>query len=174
MTHLFAEFAAPEAVVTAIERLRGRRALRDLDAYTPYPVHEIEHALAIGRSRIPFICFATGIAAAAAAYLLQWWMNAYDYPLNVGGRPPHMPSAFVPVTFEMGVLGAAFTAFVCVLWRAGMPRLWRPAFEVDGFESASVDRFWLTVHTEPGDHADLDTLRSELVAAGALRVVEHG
>jgi hypothetical protein len=96
-------------------------------------------------------------------------MNAYDYPLDVGGRPPHMPSAFVPITFEMAVLAAALTIFVALLAHAGLPRLWHPVFETEGFESASVDRFWLAAEA-PSD-AVLDELESSLLAGGALRVV---
>jgi hypothetical protein len=50
--------------------------------------------------------FAAGLGAVAGAYGLQWLLNAYLYPLDAGGRPAHFPLAFVPITFEMGVLFA--------------------------------------------------------------------
>jgi len=169
MTRLMAELADPEAVLAAITALRERQ-VRVLDVYSPYPVREIEAALALGRSRIPYLAGAGALLGGTAAYALQWWMNAYDYPLDVGGRPPHMPSAFVPITFEMAVLAAAFAIFVSVLAAAGMPRLWDPVFEVEGFESASVDRFWLAAESdETAGFAELD---AALRARGALRVVE--
>jgi hypothetical protein len=166
---IMAELADPGAVLAAIDALRGREA-RVLDVYSPYPVREIEAALGISRSRIPYLAGLGGLAGGAGAYFLQWWMNAYDYPLDVGGRPPHMPSAFVPVTFEMAVLLAALTIFVAVLALSGLPRLWHPVFEVDGFETTSVDRFWLAVEA-PGN-ASLPELEQALLASGALRVVE--
>ena len=168
MTRLMAEFAATDAVLAAIADLRERR-LEALDVYSPYPVREIEAALAIPRSRIPYWAGAAAVLGGTGAYGLQWWMNAYNYPLDVGGRPPHMPAAFVPITFEMAVLAASFTAFLAVLTFAGLPRLWHPVFETEGFESASIDRFWLSAEL-PRDAAP-DDVETALLASGALRVV---
>jgi len=93
-----------------------------------------------------------------------------DLPLDIGGRPLHSAPAFIPITFEMTVLCAAATALLSALVLGGLPRLWHPVFEVDGFERATIDRFWLAV--DPGDPA-IDRARdtAALEAAGALRVV---
>ena len=79
---------------------------------------------------------------------MQWFMVGVDWPINVGGRPPHSPPAFIPVTFELGVLFAALSIFfgLFVLW--GMPRLHHPVFEVEAFRSASVDGLWLSAAVE--------------------------
>jgi hypothetical protein len=167
---IMAEFDATPPVLAAIARLRAQ-GVADIDVFTPFPVTAIEEALAIPRSRIPLLAFAAAMLAGAGAYLLQWWMNAYDYPLNVGGRPPHMPPAFVPVTFEMAILACALTAFFAVMVRAGLPRLWDPVFEIDGFERVSVDRFWIAV--EVGPAALGDDIARTLREAGALRVVGY-
>jgi hypothetical protein len=144
MTHVFAEFEEPGALVRAIEAARAWGQVR-LEAYMPYHVPEIEKALAVRPSRLPLAVLAGGLGGAAGAYGLQWLLNAYDYPLDVGGRPPHMPLAYVPITFEMGVLFAAFTAVVAVLIGARMMRLWYPSCEVAGIESATGTRFWLEI-----------------------------
>lgn len=139
---LFAEYAEIDALVGAIEALRTD-GYDDLEAYTPYPVHEVEQALRLRKSRLPLAIFIGGMTGAAAAYFLQWLLVAHFYPLDVGGRPPHMPLAFVIITFEMGVLCASFTAFFGLLFKARLLRLWDPLFEVEGIERASVDRYWL-------------------------------
>lgn len=163
-----AEYDAAGPLVAAIADLRARQ-VRVLDAYSPYPVHEIEAALALRRSRIPYLAGAAALIGGGSAYALQFWMNAYDYPLDVGGRPPHMPSAFVPITFEMAVLAASLTIFLSLLLLSGLPRLWHPVFETEGFESASVDRFWLSARA-PND-APIDAIEAALREGGALRVV---
>lgn len=169
---LLAEFETPERLLQALSALREQDSFA-FDAYTPYPVDEIQDAIASSPSRLPFAIFIGGLLGAFGGYALQWYVNAYDYPLNVGGRPPHMPPAFVPISFEMGVLFAAFTAFFGVLITARLPRLWQPIFEVDGFEGASIDRFWLRVEHEHM-HTDSDpfeALKHRLLDLGALRVV---
>lgn len=165
---LVAEFSTPEQLVHALRVMREKGYCR-LDAYTPYALSEVEEALRMQRSRLPWIVFVAGIGGAGGAYFLQWYLVAYLYPLHVGGRPPHFPFAFVPITFEMGVLLAALTGFVCVLAGARLLRLWDPVFGVEGFERATIDRFWLRVETRDPRFSDQETPR-ELEELGALRV----
>lgn len=153
---LLAEFDTPEALARAISGLRATGYER-LDAYTPYSTEVVRDALGFGRSRLPFVVFVGGLLGAGGAYFLQWFLVAYLYPLNVGGRPPHMPLAFVPITFEMAVLLAASTGFFAVLAVGRLVKLWDPVFEAAGFESATLDKFWLCID---GDDARFDTANS--------------
>jgi hypothetical protein len=169
---LLAEYETPDALVTALNELR-KRGFRRLDAYTPYPLLAAERAIGLFRSRICWVVFPFAITAATVAYLVQWWCNAVDYPLNVGGRPPHSAPAFVPITFEMAVLFTGLTALAVLCVYARLPTLWEPIFEVPGFERASIDRFFLAVdETDPA--FDRDTVTRLLESMGALRVVPVG
>jgi Protein of unknown function (DUF3341) len=166
------EFRTPEAMVAAIVGLRDR-GYRKLDAFSPYPVHGAEEAAGMRRSPLDWIVFPLGLLGAGVAYLLQWYCNAYDYPLNVGGRPPHSAPAFLLITFEMGVLSAAVGGFITYLALTGLPELWSPVFEVEGFDSASIDRFWVAVDArDPGfNRAVVERTLAEL---GASRVAWAG
>lgn len=147
---LLVEFDSSRRLAGALSALKAQ-GQRGLKAYTPYSTPEVREALGQPPSRLPLLVFAGGIAGAGGAYFLQWYLVAHLYPLNVGGRPPHLPLAFVPITFEMGVLFAGITAFVAVFVLSRLVRLWHPVFEVEAFESASIDRFWLRIDaTEPG------------------------
>jgi hypothetical protein len=169
---MMAEYAAPEQLAAAIRGLRSR-GYRLLRAYTPFPAPEVEEALALPCSRLPLAVFAAGVAGAAVAYFLQWLTQAYLYPIDVGGRPSHFPSTFVPITFEMGVLAAAFAAIAGVLIRGRLVKLWDPVFEADGFESATEGGHWLSV-LKPDPHYDREALARELAASGATRVIRLG
>jgi ActD protein len=165
---VIAEFASGSDLLAGIRALRDAGVSR-FDAFTPYEVAGLEELLGVRRSRLTWIALASGLAFGGGAYLLQWWINVVDYPLNIGGRPYHSAPAFIPITFEMTVLFASAAALLSAIVLGGLPRLWHPVFEVDGFERASVDRFWLAVGA--GDAA-LDRQRdtAALVGAGALRV----
>lgn len=165
---LLAEFTAPDDLLRAATALRARGLTR-LEAYTPFPLHGLDDALGLRRSPIPFYMFVAGLAGATAAYFIQWWTNAVDYPLLAGGRPADIPVAFVPITFEMMVLAAAFTAFFSVFGFVRLPTLYRPIFAVEGFERATIDRFFLEVPLKEGPTPD-DLVR-DLEAFGAVRVV---
>jgi len=167
MIRWYAEFTDPGALAGAIAQVRTWGAAR-LEAYTPYPAPEVERALGAPPSRLSIAVLAAGLGAAAGAYGLQWLLNAYLYPLDVGGRPPHFPLAYVPITFEMGVLFAALTAFASVLVRGRLLRPWHPVFEIEGIESATETRCWLEI--EPPAGADPNQLVAVLGEAGALSI----
>lgn len=164
---VFAEYPSMEALLVAIDRMRALGHQR-LDVRTPYAGDELRRALGHRRSILPWIVLAGGLLGAGGAYFLQWLLVAHLYPLNVGGRPPHMPLAFFIITFEMGVLGAALSGFATLLWGARLFRLYDPSFEIDGIESASVDRFWLRLATTDDDGERLDR---DIATTSPLRIV---
>ena len=140
---VIAEFAAEGPLLEAARALRAE-GQADLDLHSAVPLHGADEALGLKRSVVPRIALVAGLIGASTGYLMQWFMVGVDWPINVGGRPPHSPPAFIPVTFELGVLFAALSIFfgLFVLW--GMPRLHHPVFEVEAFRSASVDGLWLS------------------------------
>ena len=166
---LMAEFATADAMLAALTRLRAEGYVT-LRTFSPFDLPEVERRLRPRRSRLPWYVFGSGLVGAVASYAIQWYANAWDYPLDVGGRPPHAVPAFVLSTFEGTVLVAALTAFVGLLVMLRLPRLWHPAFELEGFDRATVDRFWIGVG---GVQSEIDARHSQRVleASGALRVV---
>lgn len=169
---LYAEFASPSALLAGLRALVARGVTR-LDAHTPYDVAGLQELVGVRRSRLPWIALAAGLIGGGAAYLLQWWINVVDYPLNIGGRPYHSAPAFLPITFEMAVLFASGAALISAIMLGGLPMLWHPAFEIDGFERATIDRFWIAVDArDPAFDVPRDS--AMLAAAGALRVVWEG
>ena len=172
MRGIVAEFEAPEPLLRAIEELR-RIGYRDLDAFSPYPLKGADAALGAPRSAITWLVLPIWLMTAGGAYFVQWYCNAYDYPIDVGGRPPHSAPAFVPITFEMGVLGAAIGSLLLLLVIAGLPRLHHPIFAVEGFERATNDRFFLGVDSSD-PLFDAGRLEAELLALGARRVTGAG
>jgi hypothetical protein len=157
-TGLVAEFLTPDALLAAARALR-KKGYTDLDAFTPYPIHGMDEALALPRSRINWLTLPCALFGLVGAYLIQWWCNGYDYPLDVGGRPPHSAPAFVPITFEMMVLFGGLGAMTLFFVLSKLPELYAPIFDVDGFERASIDAFFLGI-----DERDpmFDRVRAEL------------
>ncbi len=164
-TWVLAQFEEEEALVAAARRLR-EEGHRDLDLHSPVPLHEAPEALGLRPSHLPLVCLVGGLLGLASGYLMQWWMVAVDFPINVGNRPPHSAPAFVPITFELGVLFAAISVVVGLLVRCGLPRPYHPVFEADGFQGATVDQHWLSLPLAAGAGAP----EAELRSLGATRV----
>ncbi|HET8650418.1 MAG TPA: DUF3341 domain-containing protein [Gemmatimonadales bacterium] len=169
---LAAEFSSADAVLAAVRALR-ETGYRAISAYTPFPIDGLDQALALPRSRLPVAVFAGGAIGAVVSYWIQWYANAWAYPLVVGGRPMNAIPAFIPATFEGTVLGAALAGFIALLIRLRLPALWHPMFEVDGFESATDDRFWLALDR---DDPQFDPMlaRRDLERLSPIRIVTVG
>src|SRR5882672_1541364 len=117
---VMAEFDSGPALLDGIRAARSC-GLSRLDAFTPYEVPGLQEMLGVRRSRLTWIALAVGLAFGGGAYLLQWWINVIDYPLNIGGRPYHSAPAFIPITFEMTVLFASAAALISALLLGGLP-----------------------------------------------------
>jgi hypothetical protein len=161
-----AEFASPDALVAAVRRLK-ELGYRRLDAFTPFPVKAAIDALT-PPTPVPAIMLVAGLSGGALGYLVQWWCAAIDFPINVGGRPLNSAPAFIPITFESAVLFASVAGFVALLVLSRLPRLYHPVFELDGFDRASVDRFWIAI--DEADDVYSRDVRDELARLGATKV----
>ena len=73
-----------------------------------------------------------------------------NWALNVGGKPFNSVPAFVPITFELTILLAAFGAFFGMLAMNGLPKPYHSIFNTPGFERASQDRFFLAIESRDG------------------------
>ncbi|MCC6661240.1 MAG: DUF3341 domain-containing protein [Phycisphaerales bacterium] len=165
---VLAEFHDAQSVTGAARSARAA-GYRDLDAYTPFPVEDLPEALGLPPTRIPLLVLACGILAGASAYFLMWYSAVIDFPWNIGGRPLNSWPSFIPITFEITVLGGALGAFFGVLAGSGLPLLYHPVFNVPGFERATRDRFFLCVRTSD---AQAGPVHGMLRALGPIRVSE--
>ena len=143
---LLAEFESPGALIEAAHRAREAGYTR-MDAYTPYPIHELTEALALPRTRLPLIVFIGGALGCATALGMQWFSAVIHYPINVGGRPLASWPSFIPITFELTVLFAAIAAVFGMLGLNGLPMPYHPVFSVPRFALASRDRFFLAIES---------------------------
>jgi hypothetical protein len=123
---LVATFSNEHALRSATHGLR-ERGFRIHDVYTPYPVHGLDELMDIRHSRLPMATLVGALAGGATALAMQFYMAVFDWPLNVGGKPPNSTLAFVPITFELtvlcaGLLTAAAFLIRCRLMPGARPR----------------------------------------------------
>jgi hypothetical protein len=154
--------------VEAARRLR-ESGVAGLDAYSPYPLHGIDEALDLPRSKVPLVALSGGVLGALGGYALQWWMNSVDYPINVGNRPAHGFWTNIPITFESGVLIAVLSIFFSSIFVFfGLPHTYHPVFESERFRTASLDAFWISAET--ADENAVPELERKFREAGARKV----
>jgi hypothetical protein len=159
---LMAEFDTPSEVIAAAERVR-EAGYKRVEAYSPYPIEELSHTLHPGHSKLPLLVFIGGAIGGTLGFMLQYWVHVIHYPLNIGGKPLNVWPAYIPITFEMTILGAALTTVFSLLALNGLPMPYHPVFNVPRFTLASRDRFFLMIRTV--DPIYDDTKTRELMAS---------
>jgi hypothetical protein len=168
---LLAEFGTAERVLEAARRARAD-GYRLMDAFTPFPVEGLAEAVGFRREVLPWVALAGGVLGGIGGFGMLFFACVYSYPLNVGGRPLNSWPAFIPITFELTILGAALAAVAGMLLLNWLPRPYHPVFNVPRFTAASRDRFFVVIRA--GDpRFDLErTRRFLLEVLGADGVFE--
>jgi hypothetical protein len=140
---LAAEFADAEALLAAVRRLQAS-GYRRYEAYSPFPIDGLAEAEGFHEGKIAAITLAGGVVGAASGYGLQVYTNL-DFPIDIGGRPLIAPPAFVLISFELMVLFAVSACIVAMLLLNRLPKLHHPVFDLERFDLATLDRFFLVL-----------------------------
>jgi hypothetical protein len=144
---LLAEFDEPRQLVEAAKRTYAA-GYRKIDTFSPYPIEEAWEAIGHHDRRLSFIVLAGGLTGLLTGVGLQEWVSFLAYPVNIAGKPLNSWPQFVPVTFELTILFAALSAVIGMIVLNGLPQPYHPAFNVERFEHASRDKFFLIVESE--------------------------
>lgn len=165
---LVAEFNDADVLLAAAEKTRVAGYTK-MDAFTPIPVHGLDEALGLKRTRLPWLILIGGLLGAGGVFALATWVNVFHYPMNIGGRPLFSWPAFIPITFEGMVLLAAFAAVFGMIGLNGLPQPYHPAFNTPHFERATNDLFFLAIEANDPQF-DLNQTRQFLEGLGAQQV----
>jgi mono/diheme cytochrome c family protein len=139
-----AEFDTVDTLMAACRKFRDA-GFKDIDAYTPFPVHHIDEALGIKPTHLPWIALICGLIGTTTAITMQTWMNGIDYPYIISGKPFMSWPAFMPVAFELTILFASFGTFFGMWALNKLPRFSNPVFTDPRFDRATDDKFFLYV-----------------------------
>lgn len=163
-----AEFDETEPLIQAARASRKAGYTR-MDAYTPMPVEGLSDAIGYRNKQMPALMFCGGLLGCSLGYFIQWYSLGYSYALNHGGRPYHSWPNFIVITFECTILFTALTGVFGMLILNGLPTLYHPMFNLEGFERGSQDRFFLTIEARDRNF-DFDKTLAFMRTLGALRV----
>lgn len=153
---LLGEFDSPDELMEAAKRVR-KAGYRRIDAFAPFPVEGLSQALGLGRKHnlVPLLTLAGGLGGGLTGFFFQLWANTSSYPMNIAGRPLNSWPAFIPVTFELTVLGASLLAVFGMLALNKLPQPHHPLFNVERFKRASNDKFFLCIEArDPNFHLE--------------------
>jgi len=167
---MMAEFDTTSDLVAAARRTH-EAGYRKIDAYSPFPVEGLADEIGFRKNAVPLVVLIGGVLGAISGYLLQYWISAVSYPINVGGRPYNSWPAFIVVTFETTILFAGLAAVLGMLALNGLPMPYHPVFNVPRFAFATRDRFFLIIFSSDPKY-DAAATRTFLEGLGPRSISE--
>jgi len=166
---IIAEFVTPAAVMHAAEKVRDA-GFRRWDVFTPFPVHGMDAAMGLKNSKVGWFAFVGGVSGYTCGMLMIWFMNAYNYPLIIGGKPMFSPYYSFPPSYEMTILFGSFGSLLGMLFLNRLPRLYNPLLKNRRFSSGVThDKFFVVIECSDPKYSETET-RKLLEAAGSQHI----
>jgi hypothetical protein len=139
-----ARFETTGQLMHAAEKVRDA-GFKNWDVYTPFPVHGMDDAMGLPRSRVPLFTLTGGVIGFFSGMLMAWYMGSYDYPLIVGGKPFFSPIFPFPVAYELTILLAAFGTIGGMFLMNLLPRHNHPIMNYSAFERITDDYLCIAI-----------------------------
>jgi hypothetical protein len=167
---LIATFETPGALMHAAEQVRDA-GYRRWDCITPFPIHGLDKAMGVGRSRVPRISLCGGITGFCTGMSMIWFMDKFDYALTVGGKPYFSPLFAFPVSYELTILFTAFATIGGMFFLNGLPMHYHPVLNYDKIRRGTDDQFFIVIErSDP--RFNPDNTRALLAKVGGGDITE--
>lgn len=169
---LLAEFETAADVIHAATKVRDA-GYRRWDVHTPFPIHGMDDAMGLKNSKVGWFTFIGGVTGFTVGMLMIWFMNKWDYPIVVGGKPLFSPLFAFPVSYELTILLASFGSLFGMLFLNRLPRLYNPILKSRNFARVTHDRFYIVIECDDPRYSSTET-RQLLESSGSklIEVVE--
>ncbi|HTV42492.1 MAG TPA: DUF3341 domain-containing protein [Candidatus Sulfotelmatobacter sp.] len=167
-----AEFDSAAAVLSAAEKVRDAGYKR-WDVFSPFPIHGLDKVMGLGNSKVGWFSFLFGGGAFIGTMLMIWYMNDFDYPINIGGKPMFSPPMSVVPSYILLVLMAGLGTFIGMVALNELPRHHHPLFAKKRFELVSRDKFFLVIGSNDPKFSETETRKLlEDLGGGHIEIVE--
>jgi hypothetical protein len=171
---VIAEFDTAADILHAASRVRDA-GFRRWDVFTPFPIHGMDRAMGLKNSKVGWFSFLGGVSGYTLGMLMIWYMNAYDYPIIVGGKPMFSPFYSFPPSYELTILLGSFGALFGMLFLNRLPRLYHPLLKNRRFTSgATHDKYFIVVETSDPKYSETETrMFLESIGSRHIELVEE-
>jgi Protein of unknown function (DUF3341) len=167
---LIATFDTTAALTHAAEQVRDA-GYQKWDCITPFPVHGIDKSMGLARSKVPRFSLAGGITGFCTGMSMIWYMDQFDYPVTVGGKPFFSPLFAFPVSYELTILFTAFASIGGMFFLNGLPMHYHPVLHYEDIRRGTDDLFFIVIE-RADPRFDAANTRKLLEAAGGRNVSE--
>src|SRR3982751_2816261 len=141
---LVAAFDTTPDFFHACEKVRDA-GFSQWDALTSFPIHGLDAAMGVRRSKVPRFSLVGGITGFCSGMSLIWWTGAWEYPLIVGGKPYFSPMFAFPISYELTILFTAFATIIGMFILNKLPMHYHPVQKYDKFHRGMNDQFFIMI-----------------------------
>ena len=167
-SHLIGVFEDESGLVKAVEEIRGK-GLPIEEVFTPYPIHEVLHAMG-NRSRLQIFAYFYGLFGALAVLAFLYWTSVINWPISYGGKPFNSFPSFIIITI---ILTIFIVTILSLATFSGRAKLWpgKPYKTYD--KRATDDKFVVVVSKDETGPSELGNIEGILKANGAVEIREE-
>ncbi len=165
---ILAEYETESDLLKAAEKIKDL-GYRNWDTHSPYPIHGMDDAMGLKKSKLGWLSFIFGMIGASGAFLLQWWISVHAYPLVISGKPLNSYPAFIPITFEGGILFTALATVFGMLFLNRLPQWYHVLFLSQRFQKATDNGFFISLEAKDPQY-DREFLTTFVKEIGAVYV----
>lgn len=163
---LYGLYNDEEDIKSAVKSAR-KDHLDIMDVLTPFPVHGLDPILGLSESRLHILGFVYGAIGATFGFGFMSWALASDWPILFGGKPYWPVPSFIPITFEMTVLFAAWGMTITFYTICGM---W-PGVEAKILDNRITDdKFCIAFDVTDSEERAVSGLQAFFSKTGAAEV----
>ena len=167
---IIASFDTAADIYHAAQKVRDA-GFKNWDCITPCPVHGLDGAMGVRRSKVPRFSLAGGIAGFITGMSLIYFTGAVDYPLIVGGKPLFSPMFAFPVAYELTILFCAFATIGGMFILNGLPMHYHPVLKTDHIVRGLDDKFLIVIEASDPKY-DATATKALLESAGGAEITE--
>jgi hypothetical protein len=167
-SHLIGVFDDETGLVKAVEEIRGKDLIIE-EVYTPYPIHEVIHAMG-NKSKLQIFAYFYGLFGAIAILGFLYWTSVISWPINYGGKPFNSFPSFIIITI---VLTIFIVTILSLATFSGRAKLWPGKKHKTYDKRATDDKFVIVVSKDETDPGELVTIQGIMKANGAVEIREE-
>jgi hypothetical protein len=167
-SHLIAVFDDEFSLVKAVEEIRGKNLLIE-EVYTPYPIHEVIHAMG-KKSRLQIFAYFYGLFGAAAILAFLYWTSVINWPINYGGKPFNSFPSFIIITIVLTIFIVTISSLATFSGRA---RLWPGKQHKIYDPRATDDKFVIIINKDDAGQDGLGAIKGIVKEHGAVEIREE-
>lgn len=162
---IFGLFGDDDDMMNAVKACSAK-GIAIAEVYTPFPVHGLDKALGLKKTRISDAAFIYAVYGLTLGSILTWYVMNHDWPQDIGGKPAftwaqNMPAFVVPM-FELTVFCAAHMMCITFLIRNKMYPSCPPQ---NPDPRTTDDKFMIEFLSE-----DIDSIKQILVDTGVEEI----